>query len=90
LPLDVTPGRRFVLIDADRVGWIPQTAFMTGIFTLVEEGGKTHYTATPRHWSDEAKAQHETMGVADGWAKGGRATGGDRRGRSTGIRPDAV
>ncbi len=42
---------------------------MTGIFTLVEEGGKTHYTATARHWSDEAKAQHETMGFADGWAK---------------------
>jgi len=67
--LEVTPGRRFVFTDAFKAGWIPQTAFMTGLFEFADEGGKTRYTASSRHWNAEALAQHEAMGFADGWGK---------------------
>ena len=67
--LEVTPNRRFVFTDAFKAGWIPQTAFMVGFFEFADEGGKTRYTAGARHWTAEAKAQHETMGFADGWGK---------------------
>ena len=65
--LEVVPGKRFVFTDAYAAGWVPQAPFMTGIFNLADEGGKTRYTATARHWTAEAKAQHEAMGFAQGW-----------------------
>jgi len=65
--LEVVPGKRFVFTDAYAAGWVPQAPFMTGIFELADEGGKTRYTATARHWTAEAKAQHEAMGFAQGW-----------------------
>jgi len=67
--LEVTSNRRFVFTDAFKAGWIPQTAFMVGFFEFADEGGKTRYTAGARHWTAEAKAQHETMGFGDGWGK---------------------
>jgi uncharacterized protein YndB with AHSA1/START domain len=67
--LEVTPNKRFVFTDAFKVGWIPQTAFMVGFFEFADEGGKTRYTAGARHWTAEAKAQHEAMGFAEGWGK---------------------
>ena len=66
--LEVVPGERFVFTDAYAVGWVPQAPFMTGIFEFADEGGKTRYTATARHWTAEAKAQHEAMGFAQGWS----------------------
>ena len=65
--LEVVEGERFTTTDAFTAGWLPQTPFMTGIWALADEAGKTRYTATARHWSAEAKAQHETMGFAEGW-----------------------
>jgi len=65
--LEVVSGKRFVFTDAYAAGWVPQAPFMTGIFNLADEGGKTRYTATARHWTAEAKAQHEAMGFAQGW-----------------------
>lgn len=67
--LEVVPNTRFIFTDAFKVGWVPQTPFMTGIFAFADEGGKTRYTASARHWSAEAKAQHEAMGFIDGWSK---------------------
>lgn len=67
--LEIIPGERFTTTDAFAVGWVPQTPFMTGTWALTEEDGKTRYTATARHWSDEAKAQHEAMGFTEGWGK---------------------
>ena len=67
--LEVTPGRRFVFTDAFKAGWIPQTAFMLGYFEFADEGGKTRYTAGARHWTAEARAQHEAMGFVEGWGK---------------------
>ncbi|AOH83863.1 ATPase [Sphingomonas panacis] len=65
--LEVVPGERFVFTDAYAVGWQPQTPFMTGVFAFADEGGKTRYTATARHWTAEASARHEAMGFAQGW-----------------------
>jgi len=67
--LEVTPNRRFVFTDAIKVGWIPQDPFIIGSFEFADEGGKTRYTASARHWTAEAKARHESMGFSDGWGK---------------------
>ena len=66
--LEVVPNTRFITTDAYAVGWVPQTPFMTGMWEFADEGGKTRYTATARHWTAEAKAQHEQMGFTDGWS----------------------
>lgn len=66
--LEVVPNRRFVFTDAFRAGWIPGGPFMVGTIELADEGGKTRYTATARHWTEEAKTQHEAMGFHDGWS----------------------
>lgn len=65
--LEVASQERFVFTDAYAAGWVPQAPFMTGLFTFAEEGGKTRYTATARHWSEAAKAQHAEMGFEAGW-----------------------
>lgn len=31
--------------------------------------GRTKYTARARHWTAEARAQHEQMGFAPGWTQ---------------------
>ena len=66
--LEVTPNERIVFTDAFLPGWVPQGPFMVGIITFEDDGdGKTRYTAAARHWTDEAKAQHEEMGFEAGW-----------------------
>ena len=65
--LEVTPLKRFVSTDAFDAGWNPKTPFMIGLWEFTEEDGKTRYTATARHWTQEARDQHETMGFTDGW-----------------------
>lgn len=66
--LEVVPGERVVFTNAFAVGWIPQAPFMVGIMTFEDEGGKTRYTASARHWDEAAMRQHEAMGFAAGWA----------------------
>lgn len=65
--LEVVPNRRIVSTDAFKAGWEPQGPFMTAITEFIEEEGKTRYRATARHWTAEAKAQHEGMGFQEGW-----------------------
>lgn len=65
--LEVVPGARIVSTDALTAEWQPQGPFMVRIDTFADEGGKTRYTATARHWTAEAKAQHEAMGFETGW-----------------------
>jgi uncharacterized protein YndB with AHSA1/START domain len=67
--LEVVPGKRIVSTDAFKAGWEPQGPFMVAITEFIEEGGKTRYRATARHWTAEAKQQHEAMGFTDGWGK---------------------
>lgn len=60
-------GRRFVTTDAIVDDFQPAGPFMIGIWEIAPEGTGTRYTATARHWSEEACRQHEEMGFLDGW-----------------------
>jgi uncharacterized protein YndB with AHSA1/START domain len=68
-------GRRFVTTDAvlaDSSGnFLPAGPFMIGSWEIapVESGGVqgTRYTATARHWTEEAMKQHDEMGFTEGW-----------------------
>ena len=65
--LEVVPNRRIVVTDAFTPGWVPQGPFMVGFWEFTPQDGKTLYRAGARHWTAEAKAQHEAMGFRDGW-----------------------
>lgn len=67
--LEVAPNEKLVFTDAFTSAWAPKEGqpFMVVILTFEEEAGKTRYTARVRHWTTEAKAQHETMGFHQGW-----------------------
>ena len=65
--LEVVPGRRIVSTDAFTAGWHPAGPMMVRIDDFADEGGRTRYTAIARHWTAEAKAQHEAMGFEAGW-----------------------
>ncbi len=67
--LEVIPERRIVFTDAFKSGWNPAGPFMVGGFEFEPEGDQTRYRAWARHWTAEAKAQHEAMGFSAGWGK---------------------
>lgn len=69
--LEVEPMKRLVTTDAFLPGWLPsQRAFMTAELILEDTGdGKTKYTAIARHWTAEARDEHEKMGFHEGWGK---------------------
>ena len=60
-------GRRFVTTDAVTADMQPAGPFMIGIWEIAPEGDGTRYTATARHWTEEACKQHAEMGFAEGW-----------------------
>lgn len=60
-------GRRFATTDAIVGDLEPAGPFMIGIWEIAPEGDGTRYTARARHWSDEARAEHEAMGFVQGW-----------------------
>jgi hypothetical protein len=50
--------------------WVPAGPFMVAIVEFEPiDGGRTRYTARARHWTAEAKAQHEQMGFLEGWGQ---------------------
>ncbi len=68
--LEVLPNQKLVFTDAFTAGWVPKNGapFMTAEVTFEDApGGNTRYVAKARHWSAEAKAQHEQMGFTEGW-----------------------
>jgi uncharacterized protein YndB with AHSA1/START domain len=67
--LEVIPNEKLVFTDAFTSAWAPREGapFMVGILTFADEGGKTRYIATVRHWTKEARDQHEAMGFLTGW-----------------------
>jgi uncharacterized protein YndB with AHSA1/START domain len=67
--LEIVPGGRVVTTDAYAAGWVPQTPFITAIWTFTDAGEGTHVTATARHWDAQAKARHEDMGFHPGWGQ---------------------
>ncbi len=60
-------GRRFVSTDAVTADFQPAGPFMIGIWEIVPEGDGTRYTASARHWTEEAMRQHAEMGFEAGW-----------------------
>jgi uncharacterized protein YndB with AHSA1/START domain len=67
--LEIVPNRKIVFSDAFTGDWNTRDGapFMVGIVEFEAEGGKTRYTCTVRHWSEESRAQHEQMGFYTGW-----------------------
>lgn len=68
--LEVIPNRKIVFTDAFTGNWVPKEGapFFVGELTFEDAGpGKTKYTAIARHWTEEAKLQHEQMGFVPGW-----------------------
>ncbi|NBC35670.1 ATPase [Novosphingobium sp. FSY-8] len=60
-------GRRFAVTDAVTGDLQPAGPFMIGIWEIAAEGNGTRYTATARHWTEDACAQHAAMGFTAGW-----------------------
>ena len=68
--LAVEPGRRLVFTDAFTEAWLPsERPFLVAEVTFADEDGGTRYRAVARHWTAEARAEHEAMGFHDGWGK---------------------
>ncbi|MCO6391069.1 polyketide cyclase [Aliihoeflea aestuarii] len=68
--LDIVPNEKLVFTDAYTAGWIPsEKPFFTGIVTFADEGDRTRYVATARHWRAEDRDAHEKMGFHEGWGK---------------------
>lgn len=60
-------GRRFVTTDAITGDFEPAGPFMIGMWEIAPEAGGTRFTATARHWTQEACDQHQEMGFEQGW-----------------------
>lgn len=60
-------GKRFVTTDAVTADLQPAGPFMIGVWEIAPEGKGTRYTATARHWTEEAAKQHDEMGFTEGW-----------------------
>jgi uncharacterized protein YndB with AHSA1/START domain len=67
--LEVIENEKLVTTDAFEHAWSPKEGqpFMVAILTFEDEAGKTRYTARVRHWTTEARQQHEQMGFHEGW-----------------------
>jgi uncharacterized protein YndB with AHSA1/START domain len=69
--LEVVENEKLVFTDAFTSAWVPSAKpFMVGTITLEDlGGGKTKYTATVLHWSEEDRLAHESMGFYAGWGQ---------------------
>lgn len=65
--LEVIPERLIVFTDAFTKGWDPAGPFMVGSFEFEPQGDKTLFRGRARHWTEEARQQHEAMGFEQGW-----------------------
>lgn len=60
-------GRRIVTTDALNAAFEPTGPFMIGFWEIEPDGDGTLYTGRARHWTEEARKQHEAMGFHAGW-----------------------
>ena len=70
--LEYTEGKRYVVTDAFSLKsgeYEPTGPFMLGIWEIAPEGSGTRFTGRARHWTAEAKQQHEQMGFLEGWGQ---------------------
>lgn len=59
-------GRRFAFTDAIVGDLEPAGPFMIGIWEIEADVSGTRYTATARHWTNEARDRHKEMGFEEG------------------------
>jgi uncharacterized protein YndB with AHSA1/START domain len=68
--LEIVPNKKIVTTDAITPDFKPSGPFMVAEMTFEDLGnGKTKYRAVARHWTEEAKKQHEEMGFETGWTQ---------------------
>jgi uncharacterized protein YndB with AHSA1/START domain len=72
--LEAVPERRLVFTNAFTSGWIASTQagvvpLMTAYIEMSDEGSKTRCVVRARHWTEEARRQHEEIGFHEGWAQ---------------------
>lgn len=63
-------GKGFTVTDALTVGpdgFVPAEPFMIGRWQVEPDGDGTRFTASARHWTEEAMARHKEMGFEQGW-----------------------
>ncbi|WP_117193557.1 SRPBCC family protein [Rhizobium terrae] len=67
--LEVVPNKKLVFTDAYTSAWVPSAKpFMTAVVEFEDLGnGRTKYTATAHHWTEEDMAAHKEMGFEEGW-----------------------
>lgn len=67
--LEIVPNRKLVFTDAFTEGWATtETPMFVGVITFEDQGnGETLYIARARHWTREARENHEKMGFHEGW-----------------------
>lgn len=66
--LEIVPNEKLVFTDAFTAAWEPsEKPFFACTLTFADEGGKTRYVATARHWTVEDRKAHEAMGFHQGW-----------------------
>lgn len=67
--LEVEKGRRIVSTGAMTQGWVPQAGDMNfvRIDSFEPKGTGTQYTASARHWDENAMKIHAEMGFEEGW-----------------------
>lgn len=67
--LEIVPNRRIVFTDAFTGDWEPKDGapFFVGVVEFTPEDGKTRYTCTVRHWTEQACREHEERGFYQGW-----------------------
>lgn len=67
--LEVVPNRKLVFTDAYTSAWVPsEKPFMTAVVEFEDLGnGRTKYTATALHWTEEDRKAHQGMGFHEGW-----------------------
>jgi uncharacterized protein YndB with AHSA1/START domain len=71
--LEIVPNKKIVTTDAVTPDFEPSGPFMIAEITFEDlGGGKTRYRAVARHWTEEAKKQHEEMGFEPGWTQTAR------------------
>lgn len=64
--LEVAPERLIAFTDAFPRGWVPAGPLMVGSFEFDPQGDRTLLRAHARHWTEEARKQHEDMGFVQG------------------------
>ena len=67
--LEIVAVRNLVFTDDVAPGWLASgRPFMVAEISFEDAGaGRTHDVARARHWSEEVKKEHESMGFHEGW-----------------------